>query len=93
MSTMRLDDLSTFTTLESNKSLPGMALAQAHAERETIPMDAETQPYVREIIPPIVAVPRGRPWRDRSGTRVRLLLIGSIQGDRRCLLMEPRGSG
>jgi hypothetical protein len=36
-------------------------------------------------------LPRGRPRRDRSFAQVGLLLIGPIQGDRRRILMKPRG--
>jgi len=66
-----------------------MAIAQAHAEREAITADAETQEDLLEIIPPIFAVPIGRPGRDQPCDWAGRLLIGPIEGDGRCILMEP----
>jgi len=43
------------------------------------------------IIRPIFALPIGGTRRDRLCTRAGLPLIGSIQGDRRRILMEPGG--
>ena len=68
-----------------------MTIAKAHAQREAITAHAETQEYLLEIIMPIVAVPIGRPRRDRPFDRAGLLLIGAVQSDRRRILMKPRG--
>jgi len=38
-----------------------IAIANADAEREPITTDPETQQHLFEIIPPILAVPIGRP--------------------------------
>jgi len=40
---------------------------------------------------PICAVPIGRPRWDKSFDWAGLLLIGSVEGDRRRILMEPGG--
>jgi hypothetical protein len=40
---------------------------------------------------PICAVPRGRTRRERSFDRAGRLVIGVVQGDRRGILMPPRG--
>src|SRR5499425_1242654 len=70
-------------------AVTGIAIAQAHAEREAITADAETQEDLLEIIPPIFAVPIGRPGRDQPCDWAGRLLIGPIEGDGRCILMEP----
>src|SRR5437016_10990861 len=57
-------------------AVTGMTIAKAHAQREAITAHAETQEYLLEIIMPIVAVPIGRPRRDRPFDRAGLLLIG-----------------
>jgi len=68
-----------------------MAIAHPEAEWEALTAHAETQQHLLEIITPIFAVPVSRPGRDRSFAPVSLLLIGPIQGDRRRILMKPRG--
>ena len=40
---------------------------------------------------PIFAVPIGRPRWDRPFDRAGFLLLGSVQGERRRILMEPGG--
>lgn len=72
-------------------AVAGIAIAHTEAEREAITAHAETQKHLLEIITPIFAVPIGRPRWDRSFTQVGLLLIGPIQGNRRRILMKPRG--
>ena len=67
----------------------GMAIAQAHAEREALTVDAETQEHLREIIAPILAGPRGRLGRDQPCDWAGRLRIGSIQSDGRRILMQP----
>jgi len=59
-------------------AVTGIAIAQAHAEREAITADAETQEDLLEIIPPIFAVPIGRPGRDQPCDWAGRLLIGPI---------------
>jgi len=66
-----------------------MAIAPPEAEWEAITAHTKTQQYLREIITSILAVPIGRPGRDRAFAQGGLLLIGPIQGDRRRILMEP----
>jgi hypothetical protein len=68
-----------------------MPIAQAHAQREALTAHAETQEHLLEIIMPICAVPIGRPRRDRPCDWAGLLFIGSVQGERRRILMEPGG--
>src|SRR5215510_14062654 len=72
-------------------AITGIAVAQAHAERETLTTHTETQEHLLKIIPPIFAVPIGRPGRERPFARAGHLLIGPIQGDRRRILMQPWG--
>ncbi len=71
-------------------AVTGVAIAQAHTERQALTADAETQEDLLEIITSIFAVPIGRPRRDKPCDRAGLLLIGSIQRDGRRILMEPR---
>ena len=73
-----------------------MAIAHAHAEREPITIDPETQQHLFEIITPILAVPIGRPrwygslWRWLAlGPLACLFLISPIQAKRGRILMEP----
>jgi hypothetical protein len=70
-------------------AVTGVTIAQAHAEWKALTADAETQEDLLEIIPPIFAVPIGRPGRDQPCDWAGRLLIGPIQGDGRCILMEP----
>jgi hypothetical protein len=73
-------------------AVTGIPIASTQAQREAITAHTETQEHLLEIITPIFAVPIGRPRRDRPCDRAALLLlIGSIQGDRRRILMEPWG--
>jgi hypothetical protein len=74
-------------------AVPGIPIAQAHAPWEALTAHAETQEHLLAILPPIFAVPIGRPRRDKPRNRAGLLFIGSVQGDRRRILMEPRGRG
>src|SRR5215467_5677581 len=72
-------------------TVTGVAIAQAHTERQALTAHAETQEDLLEIITPIFAMPIGRPGRDKPCDRADLLLIGAIQADRRRILMEPGG--
>jgi hypothetical protein len=66
-----------------------MAIAHSEAAWEALTAHPQTQQPLLEIITPILAVPRGRPGRDRALAQGGLLLIGPLQGDRRRLLLEP----
>ena len=68
-----------------------MPSAQAHAQWEALTAHAETQEPLLELIMPIFAGPIGRPRRDRRCDWAGLLFIGSVQGERRRILMEPGG--
>jgi hypothetical protein len=67
----------------------GIAITNAQAEWEPVTAHAETQKHLFEIITPIFAVPIGRPRRDRLYAPVGLLLLLSIEGDRRRILVQP----
>ncbi len=82
------------TLLNRHRSLctiTGIAIAHAQADRQALTAYTETQEDLLEIITPIFAMPIGRPGRDKPRNRAALLLIGSIQADRRRILMEPGG--
>jgi hypothetical protein len=68
-----------------------MAITHAQAEREPLTAHAETQEYLRAIVMPILAGPIAWTRRDRACARTGRRLIGSVQGDRRGILMQPRG--
>src|SRR5262249_33044363 len=63
----------------------------ANAHCEALTADAETEEHLLESIMSIFAVPISRPRRDRPCAGAGFLLIGSIQGDRRRILIEPWG--
>jgi hypothetical protein len=69
----------------------GRAITNAHTAREALTTHGETQEDRLALIPPLLAVPRGRPRRNRSCAWGDLRCIGSVEGDRRGTLMEPGG--
>src|SRR5262249_13037480 len=71
------------------RAATGIAIANAHAEREPVTAHAETQKHLFEIITPIFAVPISWTRRARFCTRAGLLLIGPIQRNGSRILMEP----
>jgi hypothetical protein len=70
-------------------AVTGITIAEAHAEWQPLTAYAKTQEHVLEIIMPILAVAIRRPRRDWPVAPVGLLLIRSIEGDRRRLLVQP----
>src|SRR5678815_2669926 len=72
-------------------AVTGIAIAHAQAEWETLIAHAETQEHLLEIIMSILAVPIRRTRWDWPLTPMGLLLIGPIEGDRRCILVQPGG--
>src|SRR5262245_53418241 len=51
------------------------------------PAHAQTEEHLFEVISPVFAMPVGRP---RSPQRLRVVLIGPIEGNRGGVLMQPR---
>jgi len=72
-------------------AVTGIPIAQAQAPWEALTAHAETQEPLLEISRPICAVPLGWPRRDRPCAWAGLLFRGSVQGDRRRILLEPGG--
>jgi hypothetical protein len=68
-----------------------MTIAHAQAEGKAITAHAKTQEPLLEIIMPIFAGPISRTRRDWPFAPVGLLLISSIEGDRRRILVQPGG--
>jgi hypothetical protein len=70
-------------------AVTGMAIAQAHAEREALPVHTATQEPLRESVMAVWAMPRGGAGGDKPCNRAGRLLLGPLQGDRCRRLMEP----
>ena len=69
---------------------PVTAVASTHPEASgyaPIPAHTETEEHLFELVPPICAMSIGRP---RSLWRLRCVLLGPIERNRRGILMEPR---
>ena len=72
-------------------AVPGMARAQAHAEREASTAPAETPAHLLEIVMAVVAMPRGGSGGAQPCPRAGRRLIGPLPGDRGRIRMEPGG--
>jgi hypothetical protein len=68
-------------------AIAAVAITHANPQRyAAIPTHPETEEHLLEIVPPVFAVPVGRPG---SPWCLRCVLIGPIERNRRGVLMEP----